>query len=420
MKKQRMVLLGSLALVILLSVVLIILMTSPQQEQPQESSQTDQQQEMELLSMTVEKINTISVENPAGGFVLVNQGSGFVVEGYEEVATSSINVNNLTANFTSLQAKRLLLSQEELTLGSSNEQLEQYGLDNPQYSIQIVTTDGNTEELFLGNSAPDGSSIYALYQDAVYLLDDRLLDSVSKGSLSFLDNQITDLEPEYEKAIITLSGTVRSSPVTLEIQTGEFIGLIGHTGSGKSTLMNMLGCLDVPTSGTYLLHDQDVSRMSDDDLSDIRNREIGFIFQGFNLIPNLTALENVELPLIYRGISKKERLELSQDALRKVGLEKRMNHKPSEMSGGQQQRVAIARAIAQAPPVILADEPTGNLDSGSTKEIMGILKSLHQEGRTVIIITHDNDIAAQAERVIRIKDGYIEADYNQDTENYEE
>lgn len=199
--------------------------------------------------------------------------------------------------------------------------------------------------------------------------------------------------------------------VNVSINENEFVAIIGHSGSGKSTLMNMLGCLDVPTSGTYLLHDQDVSRMSDDDLSDIRNREIGFIFQGFNLIPNLTALENVELPLIYRGISKKERLELSQDALRKVGLEKRMNHKPSEMSGGQQQRVAIARAIAQAPPVILADEPTGNLDSGSTKEIMGILKSLHQEGRTVIIITHDNDIAAQAERVIRIKDGYIEADY---------
>ena len=208
--------------------------------------------------------------------------------------------------------------------------------------------------------------------------------------------------------------------VNVSINENEFVAIIGHSGSGKSTLMNMLGCLDVPTSGTYLLHDQDVSRMSDDDLSDIRNREIGFIFQGFNLIPNLTALENVELPLIYRGISKKERLELSQDALRKVGLEKRMNHKPSEMSGGQQQRVAIARAIAQATPVILADEPTGNLDSGSTKEIMGILKSLHQEGRTVIIITHDNDIAAQAERVIRIKDGYIEADYNQDTENYEE
>ena len=208
--------------------------------------------------------------------------------------------------------------------------------------------------------------------------------------------------------------------VNVSINENEFVAIIGHSGSGKSTLMNMLGCLDVPTSGTYLLHDQDVSRMSDDELSDIRNREIGFIFQGFNLIPNLTALENVELPLIYRGVSKKDRMELSKDALMKVGLEKRMNHKPSEMSGGQQQRVAIARAIAQAPPVILADEPTGNLDSGSTKEIMGILKSLHQEGRTVIIITHDNDIAAQAERVIRIKDGYIEADYNQDTENYEE
>lgn len=149
--------------------------------------------------------------------------------------------------------------------------------------------------------------------------------------------------------------------VNVSINENEFVAIIGHSGSGKSTLMNMLGCLDVPTSGTYLLHDQDVSRMSDDDLSDIRNREIGFIFQGFNLIPNLTALENVELPLIYRGISKKERLELSQDALRKVGLEKRMNHKPSEMSGGQQQRVAIARAIAQAPPVILADEPTGSV-----------------------------------------------------------
>ena len=208
--------------------------------------------------------------------------------------------------------------------------------------------------------------------------------------------------------------------VNVSINENEFVAIIGHSGSGKSTLMNMLGCLDVPTSGTYLLHDQDVSRMSDDELSDIRNREIGFIFQGFNLIPNLTALENVELPLIYRGVSKKDRMELSKDALMKVGLEKRMNHTPSERSGGQQQRVAIARAIAQAPPVILADEPTGNLDSGSTKEIMGILKSLHQEGRTVIIITHDNDIAAQAERVIRIKDGYIEADYNQDLEVYEE
>ena len=197
--------------------------------------------------------------------------------------------------------------------------------------------------------------------------------------------------------------------VSLTIDEQEFVAIIGHSGSGKSTLMNMLGCLDVPTSGEYWLHGQDVSALSDDELSDIRNREIGFIFQGFNLIPNLTALENVELPLIYRGVSKSVREELSVEALKKVGLEHRMDHKPSEMSGGQQQRVAIARAIAQAPPVILADEPTGNLDSNSTKEIMDILKGLHKEGRTVILITHDNEIAAQAKRVIKIRDGKIES-----------
>ena len=201
--------------------------------------------------------------------------------------------------------------------------------------------------------------------------------------------------------------------VSLTIDEQEFVAIIGHSGSGKSTLMNMLGCLDVPTSGEYWLHGQDVSALSDDELSDIRNREIGFIFQGFNLIPNLTALENVELPLIYRGVSKSVREELSVEALKKVGLEHRMDHKPSEMSGGQQQRVAIARAIAQAPPVILADEPTGNLDSNSTKEIMDILKGLHKEGRTVILITHDNEIAAQAKRVIKIRDGKIESDSGQ-------
>ena len=169
----------------------------------------------------------------------------------------------------------------------------------------------------------------------------------------------------------------------------------------------MLGCLDVPTSGSYILNGQDVSKLTDDELSDIRNREIGFIFQGFNLIAGLTAIENVELPLIYRGVAKKERLELARIALEKVGLKERMTHRPSEMSGGQQQRVAIARAIAQAPPVILADEPTGNLDSGSTGEIMEILKGLHGEGRTVILITHDNEIAARAKRIIRIMDGKI-------------
>ena len=199
--------------------------------------------------------------------------------------------------------------------------------------------------------------------------------------------------------------------VDLSIDRGELVGIIGHSGSGKSTLMNMLGCLDVPTSGSYYLNGKDVSNMTDDELSDVRNVEIGFIFQGFNLIPNLTAEENVELPLIYRGVPKKEREELAVESLKVVGLEHRMDHKPSEMSGGQQQRVAIARAIAARPPVILADEPTGNLDSHSTKEIMEVLKELHRSGRTVILITHDDEIAAQVNRVIRIKDGKVEADF---------
>ncbi len=198
--------------------------------------------------------------------------------------------------------------------------------------------------------------------------------------------------------------------VSLSIQQNEFVAIIGQSGSGKSTLMNMLGCLDLPTSGTYMLNGQDVSKMTDDEQSDIRNKEIGFIFQGFNLIPNLTALENVELPLIYRGVNRQVRNELAKKALEKVGLQNRMAHKPSEMSGGQQQRVAIARAIAQAPPIILADEPTGNLDSGSSKEIMEILRGLHREGRTIILITHDNEIANEAERIIKIKDGKIESD----------
>lgn len=199
--------------------------------------------------------------------------------------------------------------------------------------------------------------------------------------------------------------------VDLEIERGEFVAIIGHSGSGKSTLMNMLGCLDIPTSGSYYLNGKDVSAMKDNQLSEIRNQEIGFIFQGFNLIANLTAIENVELPLIYRGIGRGERHRLAKEALIKVGLEKRMHHKPSEMSGGQQQRVAIARAIAAAPPVILADEPTGNLDSASTKEIMDILKGLHDAGRSVILITHDNEIAEQAKRVVRILDGKIVEDY---------
>ncbi len=187
--------------------------------------------------------------------------------------------------------------------------------------------------------------------------------------------------------------------VNLEINRGEFIAIIGHSGSGKSTLMNMLGCLDIPMSGSYYLNGKDVSAMNDNQLSEIRNEEIGFIFQGFNLIANLNAIENVELPLIYRGIGRSERNRLAREALIKVGLEKRMHHRPSEMSGGQQQRVAIARAIAAEPPVILADEPTGNLDSSSTQEIMDILKELHNAGRSVILITHDDDIAEQTKRL---------------------
>ena len=198
--------------------------------------------------------------------------------------------------------------------------------------------------------------------------------------------------------------------VSLEINTGEFVAIIGQSGSGKSTLMNMLGCLDSPTSGTYILSGQDVSALSDNALSEIRNQQIGFIFQGFNLIPNLTALENVALPLIYRGMPAAQRQELALDALKIVGLEHRVRHKPAEMSGGQQQRVAIARAIAAKPPVILADEPTGNLDSSSTKEIMKILHELHDTGRTIILITHDDQIAANARRVVRIMDGKIESD----------
>lgn len=198
--------------------------------------------------------------------------------------------------------------------------------------------------------------------------------------------------------------------ISLTIEKGEFVAIIGQSGSGKSTLMNMLGLLDIPTSGTYLLDGIDTANMDDNELSEIRNKEIGFIFQGFNLIPSLTAVENVELPLVYRGMKKEERNKLALQALERVGLSHRLDHLPKQMSGGQQQRVAIARAVAARPPVILADEPTGNLDSHSGIEVMKILHELHEEGRTVILITHDNDIAKEAQRVIRIQDGQIVSD----------
>lgn len=199
--------------------------------------------------------------------------------------------------------------------------------------------------------------------------------------------------------------------VDLEIDQGDFVAIVGHSGSGKSTLLNMLGLLDVVTSGTYILNGKDVSDMDDDELSSIRNLEIGFIFQGFNLIPSLTAQGNVELPLIYRGMKAEQRHELSEAALKRVGLEKRMDHLPNQMSGGQQQRVAIARALAAKPPIILADEPTGNLDSNSGKDVMRIINELWAEGKTIILITHDDSIAETAHRIIRISDGKIVEDY---------
>ncbi|MHB1391830.1 MAG: ABC transporter ATP-binding protein [Clostridia bacterium] len=195
--------------------------------------------------------------------------------------------------------------------------------------------------------------------------------------------------------------------VSLTIKQHEFVSIIGPSGSGKSTLMNMIGCLDVATKGEYYLDGVEVSRLNDEQLADIRNHKIGFIFQGFNLLQKFTAVENVELPLIYQGLHTKERYDKSLEALRLVGLEDRAQHKPTELSGGQQQRAAIARALVGSPPMILADEPTGNLDSKSGKEIMRTLKELHQKGNTIILITHDNEIAMQAERVIRLQDGEI-------------
>lgn len=224
------------------------------------------------------------------------------------------------------------------------------------------------------------------------------------GALIHIENMKKIYNPG-ENEVRALDG------IDLDIEKGDLVAIVGHSGSGKSTLMNMLGCLDTPTSGKYVLDGQDVASMTDNQLADVRNKEIGFIFQGFNLISNLDAVGNVELPLVYRGVSKNERKQLAMEALKSVGLEDRMKHKPNEMSGGQQQRVAVARAVAVKPPIILADEPTGNLDTKSTQEIMEILKELHRSGRTVIIITHDEEIASQAHRVIRILDGRIEEDY---------
>jgi len=204
--------------------------------------------------------------------------------------------------------------------------------------------------------------------------------------------------------------------VDLTIDRGEFVAIVGASGSGKSTLMNILGCLDVPTRGTYFIDGQDVSELTDAQLSHIRNKQVGFIFQGYNLIQALTAYENVELPLIYQNISPSQRQAMVLEAMERLGVADRIKHHPSEMSGGQQQRVAIARAIATKPPIIMADEPTGALDSKTGQEVLGFLQQLNKEGSTIILITHDNGIAATARRIVRISDGVIIEDREQEVD----
>lgn len=207
--------------------------------------------------------------------------------------------------------------------------------------------------------------------------------------------------------------------IALDIFKNEYVALMGPSGSGKSTLMNILGCLDTPTSGSYILNGTDVSKMSDDDLAEVRNTEIGFVFQQFNLLPRLTAAENVALPLIYAGTGKKERMERAMEALKKVALADRSHHKPNELSGGQIQRVAIARALVNNPAILLADEPTGNLDSKTSVEVMDIFSSIQAAGNTVVLVTHEEDIAAYAKRVVRLRDGSIESDTTAHREVFE-
>ena len=202
--------------------------------------------------------------------------------------------------------------------------------------------------------------------------------------------------------------------VSLEIERSDFVALMGPSGSGKSTLMNLLGCLDTPTAGDYYLNDTNVSTMSDGELAEVRNKEIGFVFQTFNLLPRLTALENVALPLVYAGISKSKRQKKAREVLTQVGLGDRVDHKPNELSGGQRQRVAIARALVNDPSIILADEPTGNLDTKTSIEIMGIFEKIHRDGNTIILVTHEPDISEHAHRIVKLRDGLIETDVRND------
>lgn len=218
---------------------------------------------------------------------------------------------------------------------------------------------------------------------------------------------IKDLTKTYimgEQTVRALRG------VSLQIEKNEYVALMGPSGSGKSTLMNMLGCLDTPSSGSYVLNGADVSRLSDDELAGIRNKEIGFVFQTFNLIPRISALDNVALPLVYAGMSGSKRKARAREVLESVGLGTRVDHRPNELSGGQRQRVAVARALVNSPSIILADEPTGNLDSKTSIEIMALFEEIHRQGNTVILVTHEPDIAAHAHRIVRLRDGVIESD----------
>ncbi|MFV8334065.1 ABC transporter ATP-binding protein [Flavobacterium sp.] len=219
--------------------------------------------------------------------------------------------------------------------------------------------------------------------------------------------QITNIKRDFvlgNEIVYVLKG------IDLQINKGEYVALMGPSGSGKSTLMNLLGCLDTPTSGSYILNGKDVSQMRDDELAEIRNKEIGFVFQTFNLLPRTTALDNVALPMIYAGFSKSERKTRATEVLEQVNLADRMDHQPNQLSGGQRQRVAIARALVNKPSIILADEPTGNLDSKTSLEIMKLFGDIHANGNTVILVTHEEEIAAYAHRVIRLRDGLIESD----------
>jgi putative ABC transport system ATP-binding protein len=219
--------------------------------------------------------------------------------------------------------------------------------------------------------------------------------------------QITNIKRDFvlgNEIVYVLKG------IDLEINKGEYVALMGPSGSGKSTLMNLLGCLDTPTSGTYILNGKDVSKMHDDELAEIRNKEIGFVFQTFNLLPRTTALDNVALPMVYAGFSKSERKVRAEEVLKQVGLADRMDHQPNQLSGGQRQRVAVARALVNNPSIILADEPTGNLDSKTSEEIMKLFGDIHKLGNTVIVVTHEEEVAAYAHRIIRLRDGLIESD----------